>query len=286
MHQRNPLVEGILYPESAEELSTLITSTLETRQERDSPSWPMVLLTPHGGYHHLARVLGIGYSRVRSAGPDRIVILAPLHREPLREHSGTHLFFPSAESFAVPNGVVPIDRNWVTTLCERLAATYGDAGAPIIFDGYFDEEPAIEVQLPYITELFPDLPVIPVLVGGRGSKTAQAVTALIRELPKEGTLVIITSNLTDYLPPQIAQGHAQTACDILAGSDRTPLLEADHRHMISMCGTTILAGLYKYLPKEGYRFEILGQCTSSPEAPYITQYVSGIFLPDDRSDTP
>lgn len=282
MHQRSPLVDGILYPGSAETLSTLISSTLGRSQPQPEGSlscWPKVILTPHGGYHHIAPLMGEAFTHVRESNPRRIVILAPLHREPLKGHSDIPVFFPSEESFVVPNGEVPIDRDAIDGLCSltTLTASSDRHTAPIVFNGYFDEEPAIEVQLPYIVHLFPQVPIIPGLVGSRRSSTAHAVARLLNGLLEEGTLIIVTTNLSDHLPCDTAQEHAQRACDILTGADMTPLMEAYRSRLISMCGVHILAGLNRYLSGKGYRFELLNRSHSSISARNITHHAAGIF---------
>ena len=144
---------------------------------------------------------------------------------------------------------------------------------------YFEEEPAIELQLPYIHHLFGEHPVIPLLVGNSSSQTSRELAKILRTFKPEETLFIVSTNLTGDLPSDRAKTHADTAVKILTGEDNSPLLEALRKKRISMCGTHILESV----KKTGYftrKWTIIGYHTADlKSADRSTYSLSALLSP-------
>ena len=146
-------------------------------------------------------------------------------------------------------------------------------------NSYFEEEPAIELQLPYIHHLFRNHPVIPLLAGTPSSQKSKNLAKILGTFKPEETLFVVSTNLTGDLPAKRAKNHAETAVGILEGKNRTPLLETLRKKGISMCGTHILEALRR----TGFfaeNWKILGYHKAGLESANRSTYSISAILPN------
>jgi AmmeMemoRadiSam system protein B len=78
---------------------------------------------------------------------------------------------------------------------ERMPQVSGSAHAHA-------PEHSLEVQLPFLQRVLPDVPVLPLLVG---SASPEAVAEVLEALWQEGVLSIVSTDLSHYLPQRAAR---------------------------------------------------------------------------------
>ncbi len=190
------LADGLFYPRKKEELTSLIEKVLEEAPEPEMPADAIV--TPHAAYKFCIPHMASSFKSLQNKNPSRIIILAPLHRECENE-----IFLPEGDLFATPFGKIHID----TRAVEELG------NAPLIkkWEVPFLEEPAVELQLPFISYLFPHVPVLPVFSNCRTVKVKKALASVLASL--KNTELIITSNLTEFRPWQESAREAKDFID-------------------------------------------------------------------------
>lgn len=226
----------IFYPSDPVELSRLVQGALGSA--REVCSLPAALLAPHASYETAADLLGRTYRQAALCEPKHIVILAPLHREKLHEHTPYLLFYPEGASLQAGPVSLPLDKEMLSHMC-------GESGTITGTNSYFLEEPAIELQLPFIHELFGSVSILPILTGENSSAAAHEAAKLLKLLPREETLFIITSNATGYKRRELAQQEASRLEQLFSAGETGNLLEKLHRKEISMCAAAAAAALEK-----------------------------------------
>ena len=193
---RPAAVAGSFYPSAAQQLGAAVAGHLSAAPESaksgvDRP--PKMLVVPHAGYVYSGDVAALAYAplarwreRIR-----RVVLLGPVHRVAVRG-----LAAPTVEAFETPLGRVPLDR----------AALESLRGLPQV--GFTDtphaHEHSLEVQLPFLqTVLGSGFTLVPLAVGQADPQ--QVAQVLERLWGWEDTLIVISSDLSHYLPYAQAQ---------------------------------------------------------------------------------
>ncbi len=146
------------------------------------------VILPHAGYIYsaptaLKTLLTLGNRQYR-----RALVLAPSH------HVGFQgIALSSADAFELPWGDMAVD----TAAVQQLAA----AESPLIMvhDVPHQHEHALEVELPLLYHLMPELKIIPGIVGFINSdRLATELAKLLLPLWQEDTLWVISSDFTHY----------------------------------------------------------------------------------------
>lgn len=265
------VLAGSWYPGGAPQLAAMVDGFLAAaRLASDVPPAPAgppwLGLAPHAGYRYSGPVAGRLFARLPDRPPRRLVILAPNHRARLARPA-----LSGAAAFATPLGDVPVDAAAVL----RLAAS----GAFAVDDHAHRHEHAIEIQLPFVQRRWPDAcpAIVPVLVprlddAGR----AEAAAALAAER-QEGTLVLVSTDLTHYgadygfapfagqapddLAAAVEKLDAGALLRVLAG-DGPGLLDYGRRTGITMCGLEAAALALEGGPPPGHEAALLGYARS------------------------
>lgn len=240
---RPSVLSGTWYPGDPGRLKAMVDAFLAAADLSRRPAGqPVLAVVPHAGYRYSGPTAGCLYGllRAREPAPQRIFILAPNHRVPLR-----HIALSGADSFTTPLGRVPVD----TATVRRLAANFPFA----VDDGAHAEEHAIEIQLPFLQRLWgPAGPsVVPLLVPHLDQESAAAAAAVLAaELgsdPARRPLLLVSSDFTHYgasfgyvpfrtdVPAALEKLDAGAILRILA-ADSTGLRDYGARTGITMCG--------------------------------------------------
>jgi AmmeMemoRadiSam system protein B len=187
---RSPAVAGLFYPSDAGALVHQLQGFLADARKLDLT--PKALIVPHAGYIYSGAIAATAYATLRpiAARIRRVVLLGPAHRVAVRG-----IALPDADAFDTPLGAVMLD---------TIAAHAISHLPQVIFSNEAHElEHALEVQLPFLQSVLTDFTLLPLLVG---RATAEEVAEVLEALwGGEETLIIISSDLSHYLPYQVAQ---------------------------------------------------------------------------------
>jgi AmmeMemoRadiSam system protein B len=189
---RPPAAAGTFYPRSAKALEREVADLLGGA--RTLPQAGLRgLIAPHAGYVYSGPVAAEAFASAGGLkeGISRAVVVGPAHFIPFRG-----LAAPAHASFLMPFGEVPVD--------TAAVAALADAGLAVIDDAPHAPEHAIEVELPFLHNICGAVPIVPLLFG---TTTAAAVAAAIVMLWTEGTLLVVSSDLSHYEPYETARAH-------------------------------------------------------------------------------
>lgn len=259
---REPAVAGQFYPADPTELARTVTELVEAAPAHDLPV-PKALIVPHAGYVYSGPVAASGYAQLAPYGNRyrRVVLLGPCHRVPV---SG--LAVPHAEAFRTPLGEIALDRATI----DRLAAQPGMK----VYDVAHAMEHSLEVHLPFLQRLLDDFVLVPIVVGDASPALVARVLDRLWNGPE--TLVVVSSDLSHYLPYESAQAVDAETCAAITAFDHSRL---DHA---AACGATPVAGLLITARRRGMKVTTLDLRNSGDTAgdrAAVVGYGAWLFAP-------
>jgi hypothetical protein len=235
-------IAGSWYPGEARALRAEVDRYLADVPATLLPGRLIGLIAPHAGLRYSGPVAAHAYAMLR--GRDRLVavLVGPSHRAAF---DGVALYGRGA--FETPLGRAVID--------EALAARLLE-GSDVVFA---DERPhrlehCLEMQLPFLQHLVPDLRIVPLLMGRQVRDEVDALAralALVAGAPD--VLLIASSDLSHYHPAPVANRlDAEVIAEVeaLRPEGLMDLLERSHDHA---CGGGPMVAVMKASRDAGAR---------------------------------
>lgn len=197
---------------------------------------PRALVVPHAGWMYSGKVAGAVYGRV--ALPKLVVLLGPNHTG-----LGPWGSIMTRGRWAIPGGDLEIAADLAEAILSRCAELREDESAHA-------REHALEVQLPFLRRLRPDVQFVPLTL----MKTdlafclavGRAVAATVAAWP-ESVLLISSTDLNHYESQAVSNRKDRLAIEAILALDPAGLQRTVRDHHISMCGiaptTALLAAL-------------------------------------------
>jgi AmmeMemoRadiSam system protein B len=187
-HVRKAAVAGTWYPGTAAALAAAVDAHLAAadRAAEGFDGDLTALIAPHAGLMYSGPVAAHAYRLLRGRRFDVAVLVGPSH---FSGFDGVALY--AAGGFETPFGLLPID--------ERCASAI--ATAPVVREqpAPHVREHSLEMQLPFLARVAPDVPIVPLLVGYQTSDTAVALgEALAMALRGRRALLIASTDLSHY----------------------------------------------------------------------------------------
>lgn len=199
-HIRPPAVAGAFYPGQRAILENDIDALLQVAREQAAKDQsvhlqavpPKALIVPHAGYIYSGPTAAMAFSRLEAVRDKikRVILLGPVHRVPVRG-----LALPGADVFATPLGKVAIDEAAIASIAHLPQVVTSPAAHA--------EEHSLEVQLPFLQTVLSDFTLVPLAVGDATPVQVAEVLELL--WGGEETLIVISSDLSHFLPYQRAQ---------------------------------------------------------------------------------
>lgn len=232
---RSPAVAGAFYPAVPQRLAEDVDRMLEGAEARPQGRL-RALIVPHAGYVYSGPIAASAYALLKDGPrPRRVLLLGPAHTVPL-----AGMALPDAGAMATPLGPVPLDEDGAQVLAEQRGVGWSELA--------HRREHSLEVQLPFLQQVLGDFKVVPVVVG---RATPDDVALVIDSLADRDTLVVVSSDLSHYLPWATArQLDAQTAQQILE-------LDAESLDADQACGASPVRGLLVWARQHGLRARLL-----------------------------
>jgi AmmeMemoRadiSam system protein B/AmmeMemoRadiSam system protein A len=218
---RNPYVAGYFYPGSAAELRATIAKYVD----KDAPKEEVVgLLMPHAGYQYSGGVAGATISRVKFK--DTFVIMGPTHSGLGRPFS----VMPEG-TWKTPLGEVEVDTELARQIIALSEYAEEDYRA-------HQEEHAVEVQVPFLQYLKPDVRIVPVILAGASvdiyKEIGQAIAGAMKKLNREA-VILASGDMTHREPQASAREKDMKAVEAMLALDEDELTRRYKNLHISMC---------------------------------------------------
>lgn len=187
---RFPAVAGSFYPDEPGVLAQDVRAMLAAA--KPSEYSPKALVAPHAGYVYSGPIAASAYAALKNVAARirRVVLLGPTHRVAVRG-----LALPGADAFATPLGMIQLDAEAAQAIAHLPQVTVNPHTHAM--------EHSLEVQLPFLQAVLPDFKLLPLAVG---MATPQEVAEVLELLwGGEETLIVISSDLSHYLPYDVAK---------------------------------------------------------------------------------
>jgi MEMO1 family protein len=220
--QRPPAVTGQFYPDQPEQLRQLVERLLVSSE----PARPALgVVSPHAGYLYSGAIAGATFAGVKA--PSTAVILGPNH------HGLGHpaAVFASG-SWLTPLGETPVDRH----LADRILRECPGVGSDALAHRY---EHSLEVQLPFLQVLSPELSIVPICLSHAPLPELLALGESLGALLADSgddVLVVASSDMTHYEPGETARGKDLKAIENILALDPEGVYRTVRDERISMCG--------------------------------------------------
>ena len=175
----------------------------------------VALVSPHAGLRYSGPVAAFGYSLLRGRAALSVVLVGPSHHAAFE---GVALHARGA--WQTPLGRVPID--------EQTAEAVRAAAPGLVFDDpdVHRAEHSLEMQLPFLQHLVPELRLVPLLMGSQSPGEIEALAgALAAALRGRDALLVASSDLSHYLPAAEANRRDAAVVRSLAELDDRGLLD-------------------------------------------------------------
>lgn len=236
---RLPAVSGLFYPSEVDELQVVIKQCFNSVDEvlhGNRKGGYFALIAPHAGYPYSGRVAAAAYCQLPSIQTGKIALLGPSHRVPLRGVAA-----PSHQSFLTPLGEIPLDRGVINNLIDSSLVQISDAAHAL--------EHSIEVHLPFLQYYLSGFDLVPLVVG---DARPEVVAEIIDELIKQDFFIIISSDLSHFLPYREAVSTDKQTSEKIIRKDW-------HLSGEDACGCRAINGLLKYAAGHECSVELIAQ---------------------------
>ena len=254
---RMPVRAGSFYPSDPRELRNLI-DRLAQNARSGQPDLPdrrslRALILPHAGYPysgptaaHAARVLSENQFK-------RVLLMGPDHFAGFRSAA-----VPTVQAFQTPLGKIELHPAAADLLKQP------EIFAPLPPDD--DREHSLEVVLPFLQAFLKTFQLIPLVVGR--AQVDRLCAALLPLVDRE-TLVVVSSDLSHFLPYAEAQAKDRRTIDAILACDRRVLVQDAN----SACGAHPLAILLAMADRCGWQPVLLNYLNSGDTAGDRTRVV-------------
>jgi AmmeMemoRadiSam system protein B len=224
---RQPAVAGQFYPADASEvdaaLDALIPSAVPKRKA-------IAVVCPHAGWMYSGHTAGLVYSSVEI--PDHVILVGPNHRD-----AGSRYAVYSSGAWHTPVGDVPVAKPLALELLDHCELLAEDTKAHA-------QEHSLEVQLPMLLRVNPDVHIVPLLIGGGWPESGGrrelkeiggAVAQCVREYGKP-VLLVASTDLNHYEDQEVSHTKDKLVLDAIVKLDPDAMMDQVIDVGVSMCG--------------------------------------------------
>lgn len=230
MKIRKPAVAGMFYAGTARELQQQIEwcynhelgPGVTARVNSQGPREIVAIVVPHAGYSYSGPIAAHAYKELADDGVfGTAVILGPNHTG-----YGPPVSVWAGDSWITPLGEVEIDKRLAQGLL-RPGIT-ADEAAHI-------HEHSVEVQLPWLQQLYKKLKIVPITMMAQDMATARLLGKAISEACAD-QVIIASSDFSHYEPYSIATRKDSSVIEAILALDEEELYGRCEYLNCSMCG--------------------------------------------------
>ncbi len=224
---RSAVVAGQFYPGQKERLRKEVEALMPTAIS-EQPA--IALMSPHAGYIYSGGVAGQTFSAVKI--PDEVIILGPNHHG--RGHTAAVY---AGGAWETPLGQTRIAADLARRILTECPMTAEDSVAHC-------SEHSLEVQLPFLQFLAPQVSIVPVCISRMpletllqfGNGLARAVSSCSSTRPGSTPLIVASTDMTHYEAGSVARKKDFLALEKVLKLDPPGLYDVVQENRISMCG--------------------------------------------------
>ena len=220
-------------PRALAQLGSTLDHLLDNAPERSVAGEIVGLVAPHAGYRYSGPVAAAAFKLVRGMAFERVVVVAPIHRDFVRYPIVT----TGPDAYETPVGIVPVDRDAVEALMGVLP----------IGKVRHDSEHALEIELPFLQRaLAGDFRLVPLMLMDQHYGTARQLGEALAKLIQSDqtpTLLVASSDLSHFNPLAEAERLDKVMLDRVTAFDPEGVIRVDEEGRASACGRAAIAAV-------------------------------------------
>ena len=264
--ERKPAVAGSWYPGTAAGIAAEVDGYLEGAGEVSAPGRLIALISPHAGLRYSGPVAAHGYRLLRRRDSLTAVLVGPSHRAAF-DGVAVH----AHGSWVTPLGKAQVDEELGETLLASSPTIVEDAAV-------HRDEHSIEMQMPFLQRLVPELRILPMMMGHQSRGEVDALAAgLARALEERDDVVIVaSSDLSHYEPADVANRVDGVVVEHVARFEPNALMDRLESHDNVACGGGPMVAVMKAAEALGAdKATILRDADSGDAGEYDKTHVVG-----------
>jgi len=273
MNNIRPSIKGGWYPKDPYLLSQSIEKYIKNAQTNSTYEKIKGIIVPHAGHKYSGQVAAYGFKCIRDLNPDTVVIISPSHFTP-----GADLVITSHDFYETPLGKIKIDKELVNSIVQKLKSGYDVTYKRITND----PEHSIEVELPFLQQIYGEFKLIPIMIRNHNDKVSQALGHILTELLSDrNSILIASSDLSHYYDQKIANKLDKEIIHRIESFDPQSVLDAEQQGVGQACGIGAIATVLWACKEQGAKkVDILNYATSgdiSGDYDGVVGYVSALI---------
>jgi len=282
MFIRSPQFAGTFYPDNPQILKEMIEDFLHQATVEKLKVQPKALIVPHAGYIYSAQVAAYGFKILedklfrakrekRFCRAERwrrgrflykkIILLGPSH----------HFSFQGLASS--PSGYWGTPLGKIECLGKKDLKKLEKTKEIIESSEIHEPEHCLEVEIPFLQVILKEFKIVPFLTGELNIKT---IAKVLESLVDEGTLILVSSDLSHYYPYKEAQKLDKVTIDAILDNDSKRLEEFGEA-----CGKIDIEILIEIAKKKKWQPKLLKALNSGDitgEKSQVVGYASIVYL--------
>ena|SRR3989339_2127155 len=242
---RHAMFKDAFYPGNPETLSTMLEEFLG--HACDQHPIPKAIIAPHAGYVYSGQAAAEAYAVLKKTKHiKKVVVIAPSHR-----HYFEGIAVTCADIFETPLGNIPMDQ----TACQQLKRQFNFVQCT---EEAFNQEHALEVQLPFLQKTLKNFELVPLIVGQATCKQVAEVLDFLWN--SDETFIVISSDLSHYHPYVVANQIDHATSEAIENLLPEKISEEQ------ACGRLGILGLLKIAKEKGLKAKCVCLCNSGDTA--------------------
>jgi len=229
---RPAAVAGTWYPGTAAALARDVDRYVNAAAFDPPRGRVEAIIAPHAGLMFSGPVGAYAYRAAAANAPyDAAVLIGPSH---FVAFDGVAL--DPACAFDSPLGPAPIDRVLAGQIAQASAVVHTMAEA-------HRREHSLEMQLPFLRRLLPDVPIVPLLMGYQTRETILAIADVLAEMAADRRVLLVAStDLSHYFDSDTAEELDGRVEACVRAADPEALLEIFERYPEGERGRFVACG--------------------------------------------
>jgi hypothetical protein len=221
---RQPAVVGMFYPADPGRLRGMVREFLDTAVPVLATANPKAIIAPHAGYIYSGPIAGSAFKpwAGQMAEVSRVVLIGPAHTMAVQGVAGV-----SVQAFRTPLGEMMVDEEGLEMI-RPLPQLH-------IHDGAHSREHCLEVMLPFLQIIAPQVKIVPLVVGQSNGRAVAELLQTVWGGPE--TRIVISSDLSHYYDYATAQRLDTATAQAIEN------LQPDKLGSESACGRIPIQGL-------------------------------------------
>ncbi len=222
---RESVIAGSWYPGNASRLQREVQDYLSQASTADLQGQLIALISPHAGYRYSGQVAAYAYKLLGERKFSSVVVIAPSHRSHFR---GVSVY--DRGGYRTPLGVVPLDRELISAVKQR------ESRIQYVPEAHTQEH-SLEIQLPFLQVLMPDVKLVPLVMGNQDFATCKWLAEAVADcVENRSVLVVASSDLSHFHPYKQAKRLDQVVVDKVNDFDPQGLSDDLANGLCEACG--------------------------------------------------